>query len=121
MSPLTKWILVSLALTIGLTLIALVVDQVAEKLSKKAKPRRIVRQILLIEASERVADFMYHGDLRKLVLWSVGSLAVLLGGYAIISIGLTVLVSFLAKYFLWFAIIIAAFIVFGFLVSRSKA
>lgn len=121
MSPLTKWILVSLALTVGLTVIALVVDQVAEKLSKKTQTRRIVRQILLIEASERAANFMYHVDLRKLVLWTAGSLAVLLGGYALISIGLTVLVSFFSKYFLWFAVIIAAFIVFGFFASRSKA
>jgi hypothetical protein len=69
MKVLLSWILFSVALAIGISLVALLFDFLAERWSKQEKPRRIVRSILLIESSEKIADSIDRMNFQQIAIW----------------------------------------------------
>jgi hypothetical protein len=109
------WILVSIALALVVSLTALVSDSLAERWSSQEKTKQLVRRVLLITATERVAGAIDRLDFGKLATYGGVGLLLLGGAYLLLPLAGSVVSAIVLRNIFWVLVIliIGGVVVYG--------
>lgn len=118
------WILISLAVTVGISVVALGFDFLAERWSKKEKTKKLVRRVLLLEASEKIADSVVQLDVRTLALQGAIITVAGLGLYFFFPLLGTILLPLLGtalfRLLPWVLLALVLVGIFGYAIKKSN-
>lgn len=118
------WIVVSLVLTVGISVVALGFDFLAERWSKNEKTKRLVRRVLLLEASEKIADSVVQLDVRTLAFQAGIITVAALGIYFLFPLLGTILLPLLGtvlyRLLPWVLLALVLVGIFGYAIKKAN-